>query len=258
MELIDSHAHLDMLKDPDDALSRAREVGVTQVVTIGVDRDSSHRAAELARRHENVFFTVGLHPHDAKQASESLWRELKALAQKDGAVAWGECGLDYYRNLSPRRDQRRAFARQIELALELSLPLVIHDRQAHQEVLDMLAEQDAGRVGGVVHCFSGDPALAHQVLDLGFHLGIDGPVTYPKNHLLREVVRSVPLERILLETDCPFLTPQPRRGRPNQPAYLAYVCQGVAEAAGCDPARVAQVTTANTRRLFRLPGGEAA
>jgi len=256
MQLLDSHAHLDMLKDAPAALERARRAGVVQIVTIGIDRDSTARAAELAREHEQVFFTVGLHPHDAGQAEDALWDWFRQLAQDQGAVAVGECGLDFYRDRSPRPRQREAFSRQVELALDLGLPLVIHDREAHTEVLGILREQDAGRVGGVVHCFSGDPAFARQVLDLGFYLGITGTITYPKNHTLRQVAAEAPLQRLLIETDCPFLSPQPKRGRPNQPAYLEYTVAGLAQAVGRPVEEVARVTTANSRRLFGLPGGE--
>ncbi len=256
MQLLDSHAHLDMLKDAPAALERARRAGVVQIVTIGIDRDSTARAAELAREHEQVFFTVGLHPHDAGQAEEGLWDFFRRLAREQGAVAVGECGLDFYRDRSPRPRQREAFSRQVDLALELGLPLVIHDREAHAEVLGILREQNAGRVGGVVHCFSGDPAFARQVLDLGFYLGITGTITYPKNHTLRQVAAAAPLERLLIETDCPFLSPQPKRGRPNQPAYLEYTVAGLAQAVGRPVEEVARVTTANSRRLFGLPGGE--
>jgi TatD DNase family protein len=254
LELIDSHAHLDMLKQPEAALDRARAAGIAQVVTIGIDLETSQRAAGYAAAHSDVFYTVGLHPHDAAQASDDVWVEMENLARQ-GAVAWGECGLDFFRDHSPRPLQREAFARQIEIALKLKLPLVIHDRDAHQEVLGMVKEQDAGHVGGVVHCFSGDVDLAKQWLDLGFAIGVDGPVTYPKSDMLREVVTAVPLSSIMLETDCPFLAPQAKRGKPNEPAYLAYTCQGMAQFLDVEPSQVASATTATTRRVFGLPGG---
>lgn len=257
LKLIDSHAHLDLLKGPEAALDRAREAGVVQVVTIGIDLETSQKAAAFAAQHADVFYTVGLHPHDAAQASESVWSEMENLAQQ-GAVAWGECGLDFFRDRSPRPLQREAFARQIELAVKLGLPLVIHDRDAHAEVLGMVKEQDAGRVAGVVHCFSGDIGLAKQWLDLGFAIGVDGPLTYPKNDILKQVVRAVPLESIMLETDCPFLAPQAKRGKPNEPAYLAYTCQGLADILGMEPGQIAAATTANSRRVFGLPEGASA
>lgn len=253
MKLVDSHAHLDMLKDPAQALRLARENHIAQVVTIGIDLESSLRAAELTREHVGVFCTVGLHPHDAGKASVGLWSELKRLALTAPAVAVGECGLDYYRDRSPRTTQREVFARQVELALELGLPLVVHDREAHADVLGILKESGAERVGGVVHCFSGDRRFARQVLDLGFMIGVPGTITYKNNQQLREVVKSVPLKKLLIETDCPFLSPEPLRGKPNQPAYLHHTLTALAKVLGQDPEEVAAVTADNARRLFGLP-----
>jgi len=256
LTLIDSHAHLDMLKDLPDALDQAAQAGVAQIVTIGVDLASSRAAAALAKRHANVFATVGLHPHDAEQADQACWTEMELLAKTTRPVAIGECGLDFFRDLSPRPAQRDAFARQVALALSLGLPLVVHDRDAHAETAAMLTELDAGRVGGVLHCFSGGADLARRVLDLGFHLGVTGVITYKNAEPLREVARQAPLERLVVETDCPYLTPEPLRGRPNQPAYLTHTCAGLAQALGRPVAEVAAATTANARRLFGLPGGE--
>lgn len=253
MKLVDSHAHLDMLKDPAAALRRAMENQVAQVVAIGIDLDSSLRAAELTREHIGVFCTVGLHPHDAGKASVGLWSELKRLALTAPAVAVGECGLDYYRDRSPRTTQREVFKRQIELALDLGLPLVVHDREAHADVLGILRESGAERVGGVVHCFSGDRRFAKRVLDLGFMIGVPGTITYKNNDELREVVKSVPLNKLLIETDCPFLSPEPYRGKPNEPAYLLHTLTALAEVLGQEPETVAATTADNARRLFGLP-----
>ncbi|MCA1905021.1 MAG: TatD family hydrolase [Desulfarculus sp.] len=258
MRFIDSHAHLDMLPHLDQALAAAKEAGVEQIVTIGVDLESSRAAAKLAAAHPQVFASLGLHPHDAEKADEGYWREMEALARRSRPVAIGECGLDFYRDLSPRPAQRAAFARQIALALELGLPLVVHDRDAHRETAAMLAEHDAGRVGGVLHCFSGDLELARKVLDLGFSLGVTGVITYKNARALRELVRLVPAERLLIETDCPYLAPEPWRGKPNQPAYVARTCAGLAQALERPVEEVAALTTANARRVFALPRpGEA-
>lgn len=254
--MIDTHAHLEMLKDPPSAIGRAKEAGVTQMVSIGIDLASSRQAAALAGAFEGVYFTVGLHPHDAAQADDTTWDEMKELALSQGARAVGECGLDFFRDLSPRDLQRQVFARQIALARELKLPLVIHDRDAHSEVLAMLTEHQAAEVGGVVHCFSGDADFAREVLDLGFMIGITGTVTYPKNDVLRQVCRLVGLDHLVLETDCPFLAPQKKRGKPNEPSYIPMICDGVAQALGVDRQEVAQATTANARRLYGLPAGE--
>ncbi len=251
--LIDSHAHLDMLDDPAAALEQARQAGVVQVVTIGIDLTSSRAAARLAAEHEEVFHTVGVYPHDAGKTDQHTWSQLKRLAHRGGAVAIGECGLDYFRNYSPKQDQRRAFARQIELALELGLPLVIHDRDAHQEVARTLRESGAEKVGGIVHCFSGDLAMAEQVLELGFHLGVTGTITFPKNQALRDLVKRVPPERLVVETDCPFLTPVPHRGRPNQPAYVRYAAQELARCLEMSEDELCRLVCANTRRVLGLP-----
>jgi TatD DNase family protein len=199
-----------------------------------------------------VFYTVGLHPHEAAEANEALWTEMEELARA-GARAIGECGLDYYRDLSPRPAQGEAFARQIDLARRLKLPLVIHDRDAHAQTVAMLQQHQAQEVGGVFHCFSGDLGLAREALDLGFMLGVTGTITYPKNEALRALVKEVPRSRLVIETDCPYLTPVPHRGKKNEPAFVAYTNAGLAQALGIDPAECAALTTANARRLYNLP-----
>lgn len=253
-QLIDSHAHLDMLKDHSGALSRAADSQVVQIVTIGIDLATSQKAASLAKEHAQVFNTVGLHPHDASQAKQDgYWDQMKKLAQDSGAVAIGECGLDYYRNLSPKDDQRHAFTTQIELARELKIPLVIHDRDAHEEVVATLRQMNAQDVGGVVHCFSGDLAMARQVIEMGFSIGITGTITFPKNQELRDLVQQVPLDRLLVETDCPFLSPVPYRGKPNEPSYVVHTARALAQALDISFEELAAATRANTRRVFNLP-----
>lgn len=253
MKLIDTHAHLDLLEDPLAAFGRAKEAGVGQIITVGIDLESSRRAADFSRDLLGVFCTVGLHPHEAAKASPDLWAELKLLALTVSAVAVGECGLDFYRDLSPRHLQREVFAAQIELAKDLGLPLVVHDRDAHSEVLNTLAKSGAERVGGVVHCFSGDATLAEELVSLGFSLGITGVITYKKSDELRALVKKVPLTKLLIETDCPYLSPEPYRGKPNEPSYITHTHQALAKALGITPEEVASVTTDNARRLFSLP-----
>jgi TatD DNase family protein len=253
MKLVDTHAHLDLLDDPAAAFERAKQAGVGQIITVGIDLESSRRAADFSRDLYGVFCTVGLHPHEVSKVGPDLWGELKLLALTVSAVAVGECGLDYYRDLSPRHLQRDAFAAQIELALDLGLPLVVHDREAHGDVLSMLAKGGAERVGGVVHCFSGDAALAQELVSLGFSLGITGVITYKKSDELRALVKKVPLTKLLIETDCPYLAPMPHRGKPNEPAYVTHTHLALAKALGASPEEVAEVTTDNARRLFSLP-----
>ena len=253
MKFIDTHAHLDLLDDPAGAFARAREAGVGQVISIGIDLDSSRKAADFTREMRGVFCTVGLHPHEAAKATPEMWAELKLMALTASAVAVGECGLDFYRDLSPRHLQREVFKTQIELALDLGLPLVVHDREAHSEVMTMLEKLGAERVGGVVHCFSGDTAMAKDLVSMGFCIGITGVITYKNSKELRGLVKEIPLTKMLIETDCPYLTPTPHRGKTNEPAYVSLVAQALAKALGLSPEEVAQTTADNARRLFGLP-----
>ena len=234
IELVDSHCHLDESHfDPDReaVIVRAAENGVTRLINPGVDLSSSRTAAALAQRYEGIYAAVGVHPHDAKTLDAAALLELKALAQAYKNVAIGEIGLDYYRDLSPRDVQRRAFQVQLELAAELGLPVIVHDRDAHDDVLAILSDWRSTGEGraGVLHSFSGDVILAERALAMGFYIGISGPVTYQNADRLREVVRAVPLERLLVETDAPYLTPHPQRGQRNEPANVRWVAQAVAD-----------------------------
>jgi TatD DNase family protein len=264
--LIDSHVHLNSERfaaDRDAVIGRAREAGLTGYIVPGYDLASSLRAVALARTSElagKVFATVGLHPHEAARWPED-GPALRALAAEPGVVALGEMGLDFYRNLSSPEEQRRAFSAQLDLAAELGKPVVIHDRDAHEAVLDLLgpwservaAENRLDRPFGVMHCFSGDLALARRCTDLGLLISIAGPVTYPASGALAEVARVLPLEDLILETDAPYLPPQPWRGRRNEPAYLRFTAESVADLRGIALATLAEATAQNARRLFRLP-----
>ena len=253
MRLIDSHAHLDdraYAKDRAAIIARAFADGIG-IVTIGTNLESSREAVRLAGRHRTVWATVGVHPHDAKEVDDGVLDALERLAARDGVVAIGEIGLDYYRDLSPRSVQRQVFEAQLDLAKRVDLPVCLHNRESTDDLVAIL--RVAGpKHRGVVHSFLGDGALAAVFLDLGFHLGIGGPITYPKNEILREAVRSVPLDRLLIETDCPYLTPVPYRGRRNEPSYVRYVVETVAELHGIDVEELARTTTGNAIRLFDL------
>lgn len=231
--LVDTHAHLDLLEeDVGEALRRAREAGVTGVVTVGIDLGSSRRALELARRHPGVRVVVGVHPHEASSLDHDALGELRRLAGDPLVVGMGETGLDFYRNLSPRSDQERAFRAQLELARELDMPVVVHDREAHSRTLAIL--EGYAPFGGrlVMHCFSGDLEMAKAVMDMGGYISVAGPVTFHNATRLQELVRRLPLERLLVETDCPFLSPHPYRGRPNSPERLVLIAAKVAELKG--------------------------
>lgn len=233
MELIDTHAHLDLLEgDVGEALRRARRAGVAGVVTIGIDLASSRRAVEFAHAFPEVRAVVGMHPHDASGLDAAALRELRRLAADPRVVGIGETGLDFYRDRSPRADQERAFRSLIELALELSLPVVVHDREAHSETMRILAAYAPfdGRL--VMHCFSGDLEMARAVLDMGGYISVAGPVTFHNARRLQEIVAELPLERLVVETDSPFLSPHPFRGKPNFPERLVLTARKVAELKG--------------------------
>lgn len=251
--MIDSHAHLDFPPfDPDReaVIARARAVGMVAILNVGADLESSRASVALAQQYDFIYAAVGIHPHDAKTLTPAVLEELRHLARHPKVVAVGEIGLDYYRDLSPRPVQRQAFADQLALAAELGLPVVIHSRDALDDTLAILRGW-SGR--GVLHSYSGGPEWLEEVLALGFSVGISGPVTFPNAHRLWAVAAAVPLDRLLVETDCPYLTPEPYRGRRNEPAYVWYVAGGVARARGISAEEVARITTENAAHLFRLP-----
>jgi TatD DNase family protein len=252
--MIDSHCHIDF-RDfngiRDDVLKEARDAGIHTIVNVGADIESSERGVSLTRRHEMVFATVGVHPHDARTLDENVLRRLKELAEQDKVVAIGEIGFDFYRDLSPRPVQKVAFHKQMQLAVELKLPVVIHTREAFHETLLIAAEYADLLPGGVFHCFPGDVDEALEVIKQGFVIGVGGVVTYDKSRLSR-VAAAIPLDKMILETDAPYLTPVPYRGKTNQPAYVKFVRDKVAQLRGISPAEVEKVTDRTCQKLFRL------
>ncbi len=257
--LIDSHAHLDLFKGDRDAVTeRAFAAGLSMIVTVGIDLPSSKRTVEIARRRENIRAVIGVHPHDVKKIDDGTLAEIKKLAADPKVVAIGETGLDFYRNLSPRDVQIKAFHEFLHLASELSLPVVIHDRDAHREVIDILTEHHkrggftAPSGPGVIHCFSGDWDYAKRCLDMGFYISIPGVVTFPKAKTLHEVVKRLPADRILVETDCPFLTPEPFRGKQNEPAYVKYTAVECARLRGEKSDEFMTAAAQNTMRVFGI------
>ena len=255
--LTDTHCHVQTRQFDDDrapVLHRAVDAGVETLVLVGYDADTWRCAVTLAEAGFpglRLHATAGLHPHDAKDFTATLMDEIRALARDRRIVAVGECGLDFYRNLSTPEQQREAFVAQIELANETGLPLVIHDREAHESIVELLTVHGARR--GVMHCFSGDWDLAKRCLDLGFWISIAGPVTYPKSEVLRDVAARVPDDRLVVETDCPYLTPTPFRGKRNEPALVRLTVEEVARLRAVDPEDLAAQTTANATALFGLP-----
>ncbi|MFC2108650.1 TatD family hydrolase [Candidatus Bipolaricaulota bacterium] len=253
MKWIDSHAHLDdraFHADRAAVIARCSEAEMG-VLTIGSSLRSSREAVRLANRYRNMWAAVGIHPHNAKSVDEAALIELKELAQDDLVVGIGEIGLDYYRDLSPRDRQRSALRQQLDLSIELDLPVCLHNRESTDDLLTILKEIGK-RHCGVVHSFLGNGTLADEFLGMGLHLGIGGPLTFPKNEVLREAVKHAPLDRILLETDCPYLTPVPYRGRRNEPVYVQHVAEEIARLKDVSVEDVARQTTENSIRLFGL------
>ncbi len=251
--LFDTHCHLyneRFDEDYPETLARARAVGVEQMVLIGYDLPSSRRAVELARPDDGLYATVGIHPHQAEDWGAGAERELRELLKAPGVVAVGEIGLDFYRDLSPRDAQFAAFSAQLDLAMELSLPIVVHTRESVTPALDVLEPYGKAGLPGIMHCWSGSPEEAHRARGLGFLLGIGGALTYKKPGFLPEVVTTIPLEGLVLETDAPYLPPVPHRGQRNEPAYLPLVAQKLAAYVGRGVEEVAAVTTGAARALF--------
>lgn len=253
--VVDTHAHLDfpeLGRDLGGVLDRAERAGVRRIVTIGIDIDSSRKAVSLAHDDSRVYATVGLHPHGARLLDGASVDALRQLCSRERVVAIGEIGLDYYRDRQPRPIQQECLRQQMELACEVDLPVVFHIREAHQDFLRIAADYVGRLPGGVLHCFSGDWPVAARCLDMGFYLSIPGTVTYTKAEAQQEVTRKAPLERLLVETDAPFLAPVPFRGKDNEPAYIIYTVQKIAQLRGCSYEEVAGRTTENAARVLGL------
>jgi TatD DNase family protein len=236
--------------DREETLARAKSAGIELMVTVGYHLEASQRAVEAAQRYSQVYASVGIHPHDARHYDEKTEQALRELAGSPKVVAIGETGLDFFRDRSPRPAQIEAFRRQIHLAKERGLPLIVHDREAHQETMQILMEEQAEAV--VLHCFSGDLAMAEEAWARGYYTSIAGPVTYPKNEGLREVVRNARPDRFVLETDCPYLPPQAFRGQRNEPAHLLSTAHEVAILLGMSLDALGRLTSENARRLFHI------
>jgi TatD DNase family protein len=253
--LIDTHAHLEMREfknDLDDVIRRAREAGVEYIVTIGTTVESSRDAVVLADKYDFIYAAIGIHPHEVKDILHPAYEIIRHLSKHKKVVAYGEIGLDYYYEHSPRGDQKRKFRDMLREARELDLPVIIHDRDAHEDTLKILSEEWSPELGGVMHCFSGDIAMAKKVIEMGFSLSIAGPVTFPKAEALREVVKQIPIEHLLIETDAPYLAPQPVRGKRNEPAFVRHTAEAIAQIKGLSFDDVARITSFNAMQLFGI------
>jgi TatD DNase family protein len=254
VRLIDSHCHLDFpdfADELDAVVERARAAGVERMITIGTRADKAARVAEIAERYDGVFFTVGTHPHEAASAAAADFDALRGFAQHPKCVGIGEAGLDYHYNFAPPEVAQRVFRGQIGLARELGLPIVIHTREAEDDTAAILKDEAGqGAFGALLHCFTSSRALAETALELGFSISFSGVVTFKTSGELRAIARDAPLDRILAETDAPYLAPVPFRGKRNEPAFVAATARVVAEARGIAPEALAAATRANTLRLF--------
>lgn len=253
--LIDTHAHLEMREfndDRDDVIRRAREAGVEYIITIGTTVESCRDAVLLADKYDFIYAAIGIHPHEVKDILHPAYDILRHFAQHKKVVAYGEIGLDYHYEHSPRGDQKRKFRDMLREARELDLPVIIHDREAHEDTLQILSEEWSPELGGVMHCFSGDVEMARTLIEMGFLISIAGPVTFPKADALREVVRRVPIEHLLVETDAPYLSPVPMRGKRNEPAFVRHTAAAVAAIKGLTPDDVARITSFNALQLFGM------
>ena len=253
--LADSHAHIDDERfdaDRDEVVARALAAGVSLIVNIGADMASSARSVALAEKYPGIYAAVGMHPHDSQDMKETDYRQLEQWANHPKVVAIGEIGLDYHYDLSPRPVQKEVFLRQLDVARKTGKPFIIHEREAHADMLDIIRNAARG-LNGVFHCFSGSVETAREYLKMGFYISVAGPVTFPKSVKTKEVAKAVPLDRLLVETDSPYLTPQPFRGKRNEPAYVRLVAEEIANLRDISLAELAETTTANVRRLFNIP-----
>jgi TatD DNase family protein len=250
--LIDSHCHLDDKRFADDldaVLDRAAAAGVTRILTIGTGNGPPEidRAVHLADRYPQIYASIGVHPHDANKVTPRTYEDLRALATHPKLLAFGEIGLDYHYDFSPRETQREVFIEQLKLAREVELPIIIHTREAWEDTLSILRQNWSGE--GIMHCFTGDPPQAQQALDMGFHLSYGGVLTFKTAENVRESARITPPERLLIETDAPYLAPIPHRGKRNEPAMMVETVRRLAEVRGTTPDAIAALTTANFERL---------
>ena len=254
MNVFDTHCHLDDERfdgDREEAYQRMLASGVTRCVCVGIDLASSRRSVEFAARHPGVYAAVGVHPHEAKDAEPAYLEELDGLLKADRVVALGEIGLDYYYDLSPRDVQKRVLAEQLDLAVERDVPVIFHIRDAHGDMVELFRAR--GRLpAGIIHCFSGSPEIAREYVRMGFYISFAGPLTFKKAPHLWQAAAEVPLEKLLVETDSPYLSPEPMRGRRNEPAHVVYTLKKLAELRGLDDEKMARITWENACAVYRL------
>ncbi|URM33063.1 TatD family hydrolase [Cytobacillus firmus] len=251
----DTHAHLNAeqySEDLQEVIDRALSEGISNIVVVGFDRPTIEKAMELTEKYDFIYASVGWHPVDAIDMTEEDLVWIEELSSHPKVVALGEMGLDYYWDKSPKDIQKEVFRKQIRLAKKVKLPIVIHNRDATADIVEILKEEGAGEVGGIMHCFSGSPEIAQECVDMNFYISLGGPVTFKNAKKPKEVADVIPLEKLLIETDCPYLTPHPHRGKRNEPSYVKLVAEQIAEIKGLSTEEVAQATTENAKKLFGI------
>ncbi|ATL38050.1 TatD family hydrolase [Bacillus velezensis] len=253
--LFDTHAHLNAEQfdtDLEEVIARAKAEEVERIVVVGFDKPTITRAMELIEEYDFIYVAIGWHPVDAIDMTEEDLSWIKELSSHEKVVAIGEMGLDYHWDKSPKDVQKEVFRKQIALAKEVNLPIIIHNRDATEDVVTILKEEGAEEVGGIMHCFTGSAEVARQCMDMNFYISFGGPVTFKNAKKPKEVAKEIPNDRLLIETDCPFLTPHPFRGKRNEPSYVKYVAEQLAELKGLTYEEIASITTENAKRLFRM------
>lgn len=250
--LIDSHAHLDSLEDLTAVLKRASEAGVERIISISSSLSSSENTLQIARGNGNIYAALGVHPHNAKDATVDVLNTIDPLLDDSNVVAVGESGLDYFYMNSDKEEQIKSLAEHIALGKKHDLPIVIHVRDADSDLEDVLKNEDVSSKTGVIHCFTGDYEQAKKYLDLGFYISFSGIATFKKSEEIREAAKNVPEDRILIETDSPYLAPVPHRGKPNEPSYVLHVAETIADVRGVPLEKLAALTRTNTEKLFNL------
>jgi TatD DNase family protein len=253
--IFDTHAHLNAhqySEDLDSVIQKAKEEGVSKILVVGFDKETIEKALEIAEGNEGFYAGIGWHPVDAIDFNDNYINWIEELTENKKVVAIGEMGLDYYWDKSPKEVQLEVFKKQINLAKRVKLPMIIHNREATKDVLDTLRTEKADEVGGIMHCFNGSIETAKMCMDLGFYLSIGGPVTFKNAVNLQKVVEQIPMDKLLVETDCPYLTPHPYRGKRNEPSYIKHIVQKIADIKNISFDEVARITTSNAQKLLKI------
>lgn len=253
--LIDTHAHLqdEQLKaETDNILARAEEAGVKKIACVGYDLASSMEALQMAKKYTQIYAVVGIHPDDTRSVNPESLEQIYAMGRDARVVGIGEIGLDYYHDIASREEQKKAFIAHIKIAQELDKPVIIHNRDAHQDVLEIIKQEKAGKSGGIMHCYSGSLPMAEELIKLGFYISFAGPVTFKNAKKAHQVAASIDTNKLLIETDCPYLSPEPFRGKLNEPARVEYVARKIAELRNSSLEEIAAITSSNAREIYRI------